>query len=232
MELRRPRDHAAARAVRRVAASAPTRTDRLAGRDRPGSCLDRARPSYTDVAEFCGLPVHGWWRPEWARWEDKTLVDGLWQRASVPAPPFAVIPVDEPSLGGWYRELDRGRGVILAADATRAFLGSSKGLRWLRDATGADDALRTFDGITDRVRVAAFMPGTPCSILGMVLPTGVAVFEPRRQRWPARLARRAPRSATTRRKTTGAPPRRSHLELVLPETWKPSHPMPCRNTHK
>jgi hypothetical protein len=134
--------------------------------------------SYTDVEGFCGRPVHGWWRPEWALWEDKTRVDELWRRAGVPAPPFAVLPADEPDMAGWFGKLDRGRGVIVAADATRSFLGSSKGLRWVREARDADDALRAFDGITDRVRVAAFMPGTPCSVMGMVLPTGVAVFEP------------------------------------------------------
>jgi hypothetical protein len=134
--------------------------------------------SYTDVGEFCGRPVHGWWRPEWATWEDKTVVDQLWERVGVPAPPHAVLPLNAADLPQWVGRLDRGRGVVLAADTTGGILGSSKGLRWVRRPDELDAALRAFAGSTERVRVAAYLPGIPCSILGMVLPDGVAVFEP------------------------------------------------------
>ncbi|GLV84812.1 hypothetical protein Slala03_45010 [Streptomyces lavendulae subsp. lavendulae] len=134
--------------------------------------------TYTDTGEFCSRPVHGWWRREWAHWEDKTEVDALWERAGTPAPPYEVLPVDSPDLTGAVARLDRGRGVVLAADATRSALGSSKGLRWVRRPDELQPALDDFAGTTDRLRVAAFMPGVPFSIMGMVLDSGVAAFEP------------------------------------------------------
>lgn len=134
--------------------------------------------TYTDTGEFCGRPVHGWWRRTWAHWEDKTEVDALWERAGTPAPPYQVLPLDDPALTDVVARLDRGRGVVLAADATRSALGSSKGLRWVRRPEELQSALEDFVGITDRVRVATFMPGVPFSILGMVLDSGVAAFEP------------------------------------------------------
>jgi hypothetical protein len=69
--------------------------------------------------------------------------------------------------------------VVLAADASRSALGSSKGLRWVRGGPGAlPEAVRDLAGTTDRVRAAAFLPGVPMSILASVLPRGTAVFEP------------------------------------------------------
>ncbi|MGC5033667.1 hypothetical protein [Micromonospora sp. DT229] len=135
--------------------------------------------SYTDVGEFCGRPLHGWWRPGWQEWEDKTRIDELWRSAGVACPPYAVVDLDDPALAGHVARLDAGRGVVLAADASRSVLGSSKGLRWVRGGPEAlSEAVSDLVGTTDRVRVAAFMPGVPMSILACVLPRGTAVFEP------------------------------------------------------
>ncbi|WP_225821763.1 hypothetical protein [Streptomyces naphthomycinicus] len=144
----------------------------------PGRTWTALGTTYTDTGEFCGRPVHGWWRRDWAHWEDKTEVDALWERAGTPAPPYEVLAVDSPGLADAVARLDRGRGVVLAADATRGALGSSKGLRWVRRPEELGAALDDFRGSTDRLRVATFMPGVPFSVLGMVLDSGVAAFEP------------------------------------------------------
>ncbi|MEV6032900.1 hypothetical protein AB0L65_17210 [Nonomuraea sp. NPDC052116] len=145
----------------------------------PGRSWPVIGTSYTDVPQVCGRSVNGWWRREWAQWEDKTRVDELWRQAAVPAPDHEVLPAsDANAVRAAVGRLDLGCGTVIAADASRAFLGSSKGLRWVRDAEETEEAVRHFGGTTDRVRVATFVPGTPCSILGMVLPSGVAVFEP------------------------------------------------------
>jgi hypothetical protein len=134
--------------------------------------------SYTDVEQFCDREVHGWWRPEWQVWEDKTRVDELWEHTGMPAPPYTVLPLDSPHLADEVTRLDHGSGVVLAIDATHSALGSSKGLRWIRRADELLSAVEAFTGRTEQVRVATFVAGVPFSILAMVLPTGVAVFEP------------------------------------------------------
>jgi hypothetical protein len=134
--------------------------------------------TFTHVGEVCERPVHGWRRPEWARLEDKTAIDQLWQRIGVPSPKHVVLPVDDPALPTVVAELDHGAGVILAMDSTSGFLGDAKGLRWVRTADEVATALQECRAGSQRVRVAEFVPGVPCSILGMVLADGVAVFDP------------------------------------------------------
>ncbi len=144
----------------------------------PGRSLLALGGTFTHVDSLCGRQVHGWRRPEWAAWEDKTRIESLWREAGVPSPPHAVLPVGDPALPDIMIRLDRGLGVVLALDSTRGFLGDSTGLRWVRNPREPAGALAWCQGKTDRLRVAAFVPGVPCSVLGMVLADGVAVFDP------------------------------------------------------
>ncbi|WP_410575607.1 hypothetical protein [Amycolatopsis sp. cmx-4-61] len=134
--------------------------------------------TFTHTSEVCGRRVHGWRRPEWARLEDKTVIDGLWRQVGVPAPRHVVSDVDDPRIPAFVRELDNGAGVVLAMDSTNGFVGDAKGLRWVRTAGELGTALEACRTSANRLRVAEFVPGVPCSVLGMVLADGVAVFDP------------------------------------------------------
>jgi hypothetical protein len=48
----------------------------------------------------------------------------------------------------------------------------------VRSAAELADARARYAGTCDRLRISPFLPGVPNSILGMVLPDGVAVFDP------------------------------------------------------
>ncbi|MEU5129452.1 hypothetical protein [Streptomyces mobaraensis] len=187
----------------------------------------------TGVAEFCGRPVHGWRRPEWAAVEDKTTIDRMWEAAGVASPPHFVAAVDELSRvasgvgrvagmvgaggsagvagglgtdrmagatdaagvasgpgadrvagtagGAWadrVAEVAGAAGVVVAADSTRGHVGDALGLRWVPDPGRLPGVLGDFAGRAERVRVARFVDGVPCSVLGMALADGVAVFSP------------------------------------------------------
>lgn len=134
--------------------------------------------TYTRAASVGGRPVRGRWRDEWAVWEDKTRVEDLWRATGVASPPHEVCAADDPALPAIAARLDHGDGVVVAADNSKGPLGSSQGLRWVHGRAELDAALPELREITTRVRVAAYLPGTPCSILAMVLPDGVAVFDP------------------------------------------------------
>ncbi|MEV7027940.1 hypothetical protein [Kitasatospora sp. NPDC093558] len=156
-----------------------------------GSWLDRLDPDRTwtalgdnflETGDLFGRSVHGWRRPAWSEWEDKTRIEALWQAAGVPSPRHVVTRADDPALAGHARDLDRGSGVVVAIDSTRAHYGNATGLRWVRDPQGDPralaDALRWAGEHALKVRVAEFVEGTPCSVLGLVLADGVAVFDP------------------------------------------------------
>ena len=133
---------------------------------------------FTHVPEVLGRRVYGWRRPRWAALEDKTAIDAFWQSAAVPAPPHAVLPVDSPDIADHFDELRGPLGAILAMDSTRTYVGNAEGLRWVRSVAELATAVDACRGSTDRIRLASFLPGVPCSILGMVLERGVAVFDP------------------------------------------------------
>ncbi|HEX5495271.1 MAG TPA: hypothetical protein VFX70_11930 [Mycobacteriales bacterium] len=132
----------------------------------------------TSTGEVRGRPVHGWRRPAWAMLEDKTRIDQLWGAVGVPSPAHVVAAVGDPSFAAQVSALDRGFGVVLAGDATRGFVGVTRGLRWVRSDEQCEAALEWFATRTDRIRAAEFLPGVPCSVLAMVLRDGVAVFDP------------------------------------------------------
>ncbi|MFE2409326.1 hypothetical protein ACFXDE_13395 [Kitasatospora sp. NPDC059408] len=148
----------------------------------PGRTWTALGDNFLETGDLFGRAVHGWRRPAWSEWEDKTRIETLWQAAGVPSPRHVVTGADDPALAGHARDLDRGSGVVVAIDSSLAHYGNATGLRWVRDPQGDPqalaDALRWAGERARTVRVAEFVEGTPCSVLGMVLADGVAVFDP------------------------------------------------------
>jgi hypothetical protein len=122
-------------------------------------------------------------RPDaWGALEDKLVVDALWDAVGVPRAPSRTVPVDADALRRAAADLDAGDGVVWAGDARDGFNGGGDFVRWV--ASGPDGeaaatlALEFFAERCDRVRVMPFLDGVPCSIHGLVLPDGTAVFRP------------------------------------------------------
>ncbi|MFD5186165.1 hypothetical protein ACFWMQ_26895 [Streptomyces sp. NPDC058372] len=146
--------------------------------DATGSCLVLGS-IWTTMSELCGRPVHGWRRPEWAAWEDKVRVEGLWADADVPSPRHTIVPLDAPGLHAEAARLDGGRGVVVAMDSSRGIPGGGgRGLSWVRSRAELYTAVEAFAGRADQVRIAEFVPGIPCSTQALALNTGIAVFDP------------------------------------------------------
>jgi hypothetical protein len=135
-------------------------------------------PPGADMPEFCGRVVVGWRSPETALIEDKTVIDDVWSRIGVPSPAHAVVAADDLRLWDHITRIDRGHGVVLAIDSTQGHIGDAHGLAWIRTQDDLRAARTRFDGRTARLRIAEFVAGVPCSILGMVLDDGIAVFDP------------------------------------------------------
>lgn len=115
-------------------------------------------------------------RPEWVALEDKVVVDAFWDRAGIARQPSTVVGLD----GAWRASaaIGLGAGTVWAADAREGFHGGASQTYWVTDELSRDAALTGLRPVCDRVRVMPFLDGIPCSIHGIVLPDGVAVFRP------------------------------------------------------
>lgn len=130
----------------------------------------------TEAPTLAGRPLLAWRRPEWVRLEDKTLADGIWDRARVARRPSAVVDLDDAwAVAG---ELDDGDGTVWAADSRDGFHGGADGTRWVRDETDARHVRDELRPRCDRVRVMPFVDGIACSIHALVDATDVAVLRP------------------------------------------------------
>ena len=68
--------------------------------------------------------------------------------------------------------------MVWVGDNRDGLNGGADYVRWVRSIDHARDAAEFFAARCDRVRVTAFLDGVPCSIHGIVLPDGIAVFSP------------------------------------------------------
>jgi hypothetical protein len=135
-------------------------------------------PPFIDVRRLGDRPVFGARRSEWVALEDKTIADELFDATGVPRPASAVVPADASAIASAAAALDRGEGTVWSADAREGFNGGGAYVRWVRGEADRRDALDRLLPKCDRVRVAAFVDGVPCSIHGFVVDDGVAVFRP------------------------------------------------------
>ena len=135
-------------------------------------------PMFNELPEIAGRRVYGPRRPEWRRLEDKVVVDQLWDDLGVTRAPSAVVAAEPEALRAAAGRLDRGAGTAWAGDARQGFNGGAQLLRWVRGEEDAAEAARFLAERCDRARVMPFLEGIPCSIHGMVFPSGVAAFRP------------------------------------------------------
>lgn len=122
--------------------------------------------------------VYGAKDPRWIAYEDKIVVDAMWDRLEVPRAPSRIVPAEERKLRDAAKAMDRGVGTVWAADAREGWHGGSEGLRWIRDDDSAAAQSRWFAEHSHQVRVMPFLEGIPCSIHGMVFPDTVIAFRP------------------------------------------------------
>jgi hypothetical protein len=125
-----------------------------------------------------GRPVVGGRPEKWAALEDKLVADALWDAVGGARAPAAIVPVDADALRSASRAHDDGDGVVWAGDARDGFNGGGDFVRRVVDDYDRARALAFFAPRCDRVRVMPFLEGVPCSIHGVVLPDGTAVFRP------------------------------------------------------
>ena len=126
-----------------------------------------------------GRRVVGGRAAAWAALEDKIVADELWDAVGFPRSPTLVVEVSSPDdLERASHELDLGTGVVWVADTRDGFNGGGEFTRWVVSAEERAEALDFFKSRCDRVRVMPFLEGVPCSIHGMVFPSGTAVFRP------------------------------------------------------
>ena len=135
-------------------------------------------PNFTAIIDVGDRPVYGARRPEWVALEDKAAVDEFFDAAGVPYPPSEVVPAAVDPLVDATARLDRGSGTVWAGDARDGFNGGAVFVRWIRDESHIAEAVGFLGQRCDRVRVAPFVEGVPCSIHGFVTARGVAVFRP------------------------------------------------------
>lgn len=131
-----------------------------------------------EVPSVGGRPRYGARARSWAALEDKTTVDALWDSLKIPRARSAVLRPEEAAARAAVSELDQGRGTVWAADARDGVHRGGDFLRWVRSPQDMAEALAFFAPRCDRIRVMPFLEGVPCSIHGMVFPTGISVFRP------------------------------------------------------
>lgn len=134
---------------------------------------------FAAVTNVAGRPAFGPRRPEWVALEDKTTNDAFFDAAGVARPPSEVVASDDAAaLDAASTRLDAGAGTVWSGDAREGFNGGGVLVRWVTDPDTAAAARALFAGHCDRVRVAPFLDGVPCSIHGLVTTDGIAVFRP------------------------------------------------------
>ncbi|CAN5414304.1 hypothetical protein BH10ACT10_BH10ACT10_20640 [soil metagenome] len=133
---------------------------------------------YIGTAPIDGRPVVGGRPQAWTALEDKLLADEIWDAVGGRRAASAIVPVDLVALRSASRALDTGAGVAWAGDALDGFNGGGDFVRRVVDTADEAAALAFFAPRCDRVRVMPFLEGVPCSIHGLVLPDGTAVFRP------------------------------------------------------
>lgn len=146
--------------------------------DPDGSALLWLLPLVDAPETLYGRTVLGGRRKRWAALEDKTIGDAIFDAAGVTRPPTRVVSTQGAALRAAALELGSDVGTVWSGDAREGMNGGGEFVRWVRTSAAATKAISHFEAHCDRVRIAPFLDGVPCSIHGIVLPDGVAVLRP------------------------------------------------------
>lgn len=160
--------HAAERALRDLPEEVQLAVDRFD----PERKLSVIGSIFSNGQQVAGRPFWGARKPAWQALEDKTIVDALWDAASVERLPCEVVPLEPGALAAAVGRLDRGHGTVWAGDASRGFHG---GATYTCRVSGPEDFERARVHLSTRcthARVMSFLEGIPCSIHGVVLGGG------------------------------------------------------------
>jgi hypothetical protein len=133
---------------------------------------------FLDPAEIGGRVPYGARPVAWARLEDKTAIDALFDRAGVIRPESRVVGADLDAIRTAVDRLDRGAGTVWAGDIRDGFHGGGDLVRWVRSTAEIEHFARWYAERCDHIRIAPFLEGIPCSMHGFVCDDGVAVFRP------------------------------------------------------
>ena len=169
------------RLVERILADPPADVRHALARFDPARKAILLMAPFQAITDLDGRAVFGGRRPEWVALEDKTTNDELFDAAGIARPASEVVPADRGALLAAAARLDQGAGTVWAGDARDGFNGGGVFVRWLRpDAPDAHvrEAVAFLAPRCDRVRVAPFLDGIPCSIHGLVAEDGVAAVRP------------------------------------------------------
>ena len=123
--------------------------------------------------------VRGPARPSGPRLEDKLVLERLWRSAGLTPPPSRIVELsDRAGLLQAHTDLASTEGTVWAGDNKPGWHGGGDAVRWVAGAEAVDPVADELAQAHDRVRVMPFVDGIPCSIHGMVLGAGTAVFRP------------------------------------------------------
>lgn len=125
---------------------------------------------------LAGRPVYGGRRPQWRAFEDKMVVDALWDEAGISRAPSAIVDVCDAERAAIGLATDLGS--VWAADNTEGWHGGGDYTRWMRPNVDNSDTVAWFREHATQVRVMPFLEGLPCSIHGFITNSGIAVFRP------------------------------------------------------
>jgi hypothetical protein len=143
--------------------------------DRTAEVLDGFLVAESQVA---GRPHYGTRPRAWLDLEDKTTIDGVWDRAEVRRAPSVVVPVAGAEIEGLAGSMDWGAGTVWVGDNADGWHGGAEYLRWVRSAGDAVGAQNWFATKCGQVRIMPFLEGIPCSVHGFVFPDFVAAIRP------------------------------------------------------
>ena len=131
-----------------------------------------------DDEPILGRRVVGGRPAAYFRMEDKLFAEEVWAACNVPTAPHLVVPVEETALAEATATLASPLGAVWTGDTRDGFHGAGNYVRWVADEDDRAVAQAFFALHCDRVRVAPFLDGVPCSIHGFVLPDGTAALRP------------------------------------------------------
>jgi hypothetical protein len=138
-------------------------------------------PPIVPNSPLLGRPVLNGRPPGQAALEDKLVVDTMLDEIGTARSPSVVSDATYDALMRATDQVLAAAGThdaVWAGDSRDGINGAGDFVRWVRTSDQAVEAAAFFSRHCDRVRVAPYLAGVPCSIHGIVLPDGVVVLRP------------------------------------------------------